>query len=196
MQDQKREKTKRAILLMALGLVLVALAGSLFAYNFVIDKRAGEAARKTVESAKEKIDAGDYTANSDGEKTIIIDGYEYIGTVSVPSLDIELPVLSEWSKQKLKISPCRYSGSILDGSLIICGHNYQNHFGKLKYAENGDVVIITDATGTDYKYKISSVSLVNGDDVEQMKNNDGWDMTLFTCDYSGRHRIMLRCVRA
>ena len=181
---------------MTLGLVLVALAGSLFAYNCVADKRAGEAAQRTVENVRKSIEATEFITDSDGEKKIVIDGNKYIGTVSFPSLGIELPVLSDWSKQNLKISPCRYSGSILEGSLIICGHNYQNHFGKLKYAKNGDIVVITDATGTDYRYRVSSVSLVSGDDVDEMKNNDGWDMTVFTCDYSGRNRIALRCVRA
>ena len=49
--------------------------------------------------------------------------------------------------------------------------------------------------GMTYTYTVSEIELVNGYDVEQMKQNDGWDLTLFTCNYSGRQRITLRCVR-
>jgi sortase A len=196
MQEQKGKKTKKGIFFMALGLVLVALAGSLFAYNNAMDVRAGERAKAIFDAVAESRNRGEFKTASDGEKTIEIDGMKCIGTIEIPSLEIELPVQSEWSKPALKMSPCRYSGSLLEGSLIICGHNYQNHFGKLKYIENGDTVIITDATGTDYKYKVSSITVLGGNDVEEMENNDGWDMTLFTCDYSGRNRIAIRCIRA
>ena len=181
---------------MALGLALIVLAGSLFAYNNIIDKKAGQTAKAMLDAVDNRRDKGLLETASNGEKVIEIDGMECIGTIEIPSLEIELPVQSEWSKPNLKLSPCRYSGSLLEGSLIICGHNYRNHFGKLKYIEKGDTVIITDATGTDYKYKVSSVTVLGGSDVEEMKNNDGWDMTLFTCDYSGRNRIAVRCIRA
>lgn len=181
---------------MALGLTLVVLAGSLFAYNRITDYRAGEKAKDIFSAVVESRDNGAFSTDSNGERIITIDGMKCIGTIEIPSLEIELPVQSEWSKPNLKLSPCRYSGSLLEGSLIICGHNYENHFGKLKYIENGETVLITDATGTQYKYLVSSVVLLGGDDVEEMKNNDGWDMTLFTCDYSGRNRIAVRCIRA
>lgn len=38
-----------------------------------------------------------------------IDGYSYIGYLSIPILDLELPVMSEWDYPHLKVAPCRYS---------------------------------------------------------------------------------------
>ena len=106
-----------------------------------------------------------------------------------------LPVQSDWSLEKLKKSPCRYSGSINDGSLIICAHNYQSHFGNLKYAKTGDRVYFTDVAGLTYSYEISAIEQLDGYDSERMKENTGWDMTLFTCTYSGRQRITARLTR-
>ena len=57
------------------------------------------------------------------EEYIRIDDNYYIGTIYIPSLDIELPVMSEWSYPSLKLSPCRYKGSISEGNLIIAAHN-------------------------------------------------------------------------
>ena len=43
--------------------------------------------------------------------TINVDGYECIGILSIPVLDLELPVLTDWSYAKLKKAPCIYYGS-------------------------------------------------------------------------------------
>lgn len=61
-----------------------------------------------------------------------INGRDYIGVLSIPSLELELPVISQWDYPALKVAPCRYSGSLYQDNLIICAHNYASHFGKLK----------------------------------------------------------------
>ena len=56
--------------------------------------------------------------------TVEINGQECIGTLEIPSLGLKFPVISEWSDEKLKKAPCRYSGSAYLNNLIIAGHNY------------------------------------------------------------------------
>ena len=52
----------------------------------------------------------DYLLNPEMEMpTMEIDGQAYIGVLSIPALDLELPVIGEWSYPRLKIAPCRYS---------------------------------------------------------------------------------------
>ena len=72
--------------------------------------------------------------------TVKIDGRDYIGTLRIPSLDLKLPVISEWSYPALKIAPCRYKGSAYSNDLIIAAHNYNSHFGRIKYLKVGDAV--------------------------------------------------------
>ena len=43
--------------------------------------------------------------------TKLIDGWLYIGALSFPSLDLELPVMDDWDMEALKYSPCRYAGN-------------------------------------------------------------------------------------
>lgn len=126
----------------------------------------------------------------------MIDGVEYIGVISIPSYNINLPVQSDWSLDKLSDSPCRYSGSVNSGSLIICAHNYQSHFGKLKYIDVGEKIRFTDMMGMVYTYDVSEIDLLGEYSVDEMKHNDGWDLTLFTCNYGGMQRITLRCIRS
>ncbi len=73
-----------------------------------------------------------------------INGRDYIGVLSIPSLELELPVISQWDYPALKVAPCRYSGSLYQDNLIICAHNYASHFGKLKELQPGDTVLFTD----------------------------------------------------
>ena len=75
----------------------------------------------------------DYVLNPDmSMPTIEIDGYVYVGTIQLPTLNIELPVMNNLSNQGLKISPCLYSGSIYKENAVIAAHNYINHFAYMK----------------------------------------------------------------
>ncbi|MBQ6542763.1 MAG: sortase [Clostridia bacterium] len=192
---KKRTKAGIGVILMTFGLLLIAAAGGLFAYNARNDRIAGEKADMIIKAVADSKDDSFVEVEENGERTAEIDGEKYIGVISIPSLGISLPVQSEWSLEKLKTSPCRYSGDLTDGSLIICAHNYQSHFGNLKYASVGDKVIFTDVMGLNYYFEVISTSRIDGYDSEGMKHDDGWDMTLFTCTYSGRQRQTLRLIR-
>ncbi len=195
MEKAKRRKTKFGISLMAFGLLLIAAAGGLFAYNTVTDKKAGEAADGLVKEVEQAADVSSYEEDENGEVYAMIDGEKYIGVIAIPSVGIELPVQSDYSLAKLKIAPCRYYGSVPEGTAVICAHNYRSYFGNLKYAKPGDKVYFTDAAGLTYPYEISLIEQLDGYDSERMKENNGWDMTLFTCTYSGKQRITLRLTR-
>ena len=128
--------------------------------------------------------------------TINIDGIDYIGTLEIPSQNLLLPVTSDWSMDKLKISPCRYSGSIYTDDFVICGHNYtkNRHFGVLKHVEIGDIIYFRTVNNETIEYKVIEAEILDPYDVYNMKNSD-YDLTLFTCTYGGNERLTLRCNR-
>ncbi len=130
-------------------------------------------------------------------RTIEIDGYLYIGTLSIPSYGLELPVMSEWSYPGLKIAPGRYTGSVWTDDLIICGHNYERHFGNLKYLEAGDEITFTDVDDNVFNYQVEEVYILQPTDVEEMvsQSSGEWDLTLFTCTIGGQTRVTVRCSR-
>ena len=118
---------------------------------------------------------------------------KYVGYLYFPKLDLELPVLSEFSDDGLHIAPCRYSGSVYTGNMIVMAHNNQKHFG---YVRNklfrGDKVEFTDADGNVFLYKITDKETLDETDVAGM-NAGIWDMTLITCTPGGRQRVAVRC---
>lgn len=79
--------------------------------------------------------------------TVEAEGREYLGELRFPTLDLTLPVLSQCSEENLKTAPCRYLGSLSGGDLIVAGHNYQSHFGRLDQLSPGDPVTFTVLTG-------------------------------------------------
>ncbi len=202
-------RNKKGLLLIYLGLLLIVGALFLTAYNFYDDYRAKKDAKQAtdqlekflpdedqepVEEQKET-EIPDYVLNPDMEMPVrTIDGQNYIGTLSIPSLHLELPIISEWNYPRLRIAPCRYEGSVYKDDMIIAGHNYRSHFGMLKNLSAGDQVIFTDMSGNRFFYQVTEMEVLNPVDVDEMEAGD-WDLTLFTCTYGGQTRVTLRCKR-
>lgn len=126
--------------------------------------------------------------------TVELNGYRYIGVLEVEALELSLPVMEQWDYDRLKISPCRFAGNVYQDDLVICGHNYANHFASLKYAPIGTEVRFTDAEGTVFRYAVASFDTLGHNDVEKLLGGD-WDLTLFTCNTSGQTRCVVRCDR-
>ncbi|MDD6023109.1 MAG: sortase [Oscillospiraceae bacterium] len=115
----------------------------------------------------------------------------YIGVLRIPALGLELPVISAWNYANLKIAPCRFSGSVYQNDLIICGHNYSSHFGTLKNLREDDSVTFTDMDGNVFNYRLVEREILQPTQMEALEHGD-WDLTLFTCTVGGRSRITLR----
>lgn len=123
-----------------------------------------------------------------------IDGNDYIGVLEIPSLELSLPVMAQWSYPRFKKAPCRYVGSAYTGDLIIAAHNYDRHFGRIKTLELGDQVRFTDVDGNVFNYAVSGFETLAKKDVEQMEAGQ-WDLTLFTCTPGGAKRVTVRCIQ-
>ena len=116
----------------------------------------------------------------------------YIGYVSIPSLQLTLPVMADWSYPKLKIAPCRYCGSVYTRDLVLMAHNYEKHFGGLSRLRGGEAVTFTDVHGVTTEFTVVFVDILNPTDVEKMTSGE-YDLTLFTCTYGGKTRVTVRC---
>ena len=126
--------------------------------------------------------------------TVEVDGHTYVGFLEIPVIDRTLPVMDVWSYPNLKIAPCRFVGTVYAHNMIICAHNYDRHFGKIKTLQEGDKVSFTDVYGDRFNYKVSEVTILQPTDVDEMEEPDDWDMTLFTCTIGGATRVTVRCV--
>jgi len=124
-----------------------------------------------------------------------INGHAYIGYLSIPKLELELPVMADWSYSKLQIAPCRYTGSVRGEDLVIMAHNYASHFGGISKLSEGDSVIFTDMDGIVTAYEVVVQDILDPYAVEEMISGE-FDLTLFTCTYGGKSRVTVYCDRA
>ena len=183
---------------MVLGAALVLAALSLFLWN----RQEASAADAAAADALAQVDA--YIATNESAASdpysiemteVEIDGHSYIGYLSLPTENLELPVMSDWNYDQLRIAPCRYYGSIKTDDLVIAGHNYIRHFGPIENLVPGDPVYFIDMDGVTTAYEVAEVDTLSATAVEEMTGSS-FDLTLFTCNYSGQARVTVRCDRA
>lgn len=204
---------RRNINLFICGGLLLAAALCTAVYHLWDESRASNSAETAVRQIEERITPPEpaFPEEPEEEKpagvissgpvpqgeempVLELDGNQYIGTLELTSMGITLPVMSEWSYPKLKLSPCRFSGSIYQDDLIIAGHNYSSHFACLKDLDAGDEILFTDAEGRVFSYTVSEQELLGPMELEALEAGD-WDLTLFTCTIGGKHRVCVRCER-
>ena len=124
-----------------------------------------------------------------GEK---VNGHEYIGTLSIPSLGLKVPVQRNWSYENLSVSPCRYSGSAYADNLAIIAHTY--HFGKLSSLALDATVTFTDMENNVFRYVVREKNTISPNDANEIAHS-GYDLTLVTCTLSGTKRVAVYCER-
>ena len=192
-------KAKRGTVWINAGLLLIAAALFLSVYNEWESHEARDSARHVIAQLCDALptEAAEPTTLSDVRREMpvkTINGRDYIGVLSIPSLELELPVISQWDYPALKVAPCRYSGSLYQDNLIICAHNYASHFGKLKELQPGDIVLFTDMDEHVVTFQMVERETLNPMDAEGMEAGD-WDLTLFTCTIGGQTRVTIRLER-
>lgn len=197
-------KSKFGTFLIIAGCLMVVSALALFLYNHNEQVQAASASQQAIPKVVEAIQvrqeqepeqtiSTELTAPPARTMAVVeIDGYGYIGFLSIPSLGLELPVMTDWTYPQLQIAPCRYSGSTFTDDLVIMAHNYPKHFGQIRNMRQGDSVTFTDMDGEMYHYQVAALDVLNAEAVEDMTAGE-FDLTLFTCSYGGKSRVTVRC---
>lgn len=202
------------ITLAVAGAVLILLALLFAAYNEYVDYRAGTASERILEEFRRMLDGGQVSAppqagilpdteQSEADSTewtpeytaptkITVQGYDCIGYIEIPAIDLALPVLSDWSYEKLDVAPCRHFGSVYTEDLVISGHNYKRHFSYLTRLKPGDSVSFFDAAGIAHLYTVKKVTYTDESNVDGVKNS-GYPLVLYTCTFYGDLRNVVFC---
>lgn len=127
--------------------------------------------------------------------TMEVNGYDCIGVLSIPVLELELPVLTDWTYEKLKAAPCHYFGSCYEADFVIAAHNYPSHFGRLSALQPEDLIVFTDVSGTVHYYEVVLLETLPANATEEMITS-GFDLSLYTCTPGGASRVTVRCSAA
>ena len=207
---------KPGIIFVIMGAVLILSALLLFLYNGYEEYRAGQEAELLLDEIQsvikeetapamgpteiemgitESTESTEATGTQPAEMPVVmIDGYEYIGYLSIPDLKLELPVMSEWDYNRLKVAPCRHFGSSRTDDLVIAAHNYKTHFGALSGLKIGSEICFTDMDSIENNYTLKKLDTLDPDSVDAVQNS-GYDLVLYTCTPGGATRVAAFCDR-
>lgn len=124
--------------------------------------------------------------------------FKIIGKIEIPKLKLKKYILSESNPKSLEVSVTKLCGPQINqiGNFCIAGHNYNKVFGKIKYLEINDKIILTDVYGNstlyqvydNYKSSPKDVSCLN-QDTEGEK-----ELTLITCTMGAVKRVIVKAV--
>lgn len=146
-----------------------------------------------IEVQEEKIDLPEYTSLPREWK-----GYEVIGKIEIPKLNLEKYILSETSEQALKVAVTKTAGPRVNeiGNLCIAGHNYTQTFGRLKELEKGDILILTDTYDRKITYQIYDTFKVSPTDTSCLSQDTKGEkeVTLITCTLGAIKRQIIKAI--
>lgn len=194
-------KQIRAVALILLGLSMILASAWFFSLYEQEAEIAGENAQRLLTAITQEIEQTreqEVYDTAHQEQTpgqmlqTSLQGYDLVGVIRVPAVGVELPVLNSWSYELLKLSPCRYSGSIAGQDLILMGHNYKKHFAPLRRVSPGDRVEFLDVSGTSHAYVVAETEVLKPTQLDKLSSSEH-SLTLFTCTPGGQSRFVVRC---
>ena len=196
-------RKNNGVSLMIAGMLLVLSALAVLFYNQAQNRKAGQLAQVRLEALQTAmahnegpaLNPQQITASSIQQNALELDGERYIGYLTIPALELELPVMSDWDYEKLKVAPCRQFGTAKSDDLVIAAHNSKRHFARLADLKQGDDVLFYEVDGTINRYDVVKVDTLNPTEVDRVKNSEN-ALILYTCTYSGKARTAVFCIRA
>lgn len=194
MKNVKRKKLPTV--LVAIGSILVIGSAALLIGTQLAGSRAGERAQAfadKIQSLMPETSQGVWEERTDTEMPVAeVDGENFIGLIEVPVYNVRLPVCSGWDKTKVSSYPCRYMGSVYDGTLIIGGNDHQAQLAFADQIDIGVPVYVTDMEGKVYMYSVSMVERAQDASTDVLVSENA-DLTIFVRDTYALDYIIVRC---
>lgn len=133
-----------------------------------------------------------------GSTSTTYKGFEVVGTIQIPAIDLKYPILEKLSKKSLETSVVLlYTSQGLNnvGNSVIIGHNYRNGtmFSNVKKLSKGDYIYITDTTGRKVKYTIYNIYRASGSEGDYLTRNTNGkrEISLSTCTDDSKARTIV-----
>lgn len=137
------------------------------------------------------------TNNSSDSNQRMYKGFPMVGTIQIPAINLEYPVLEVASKSAIEVAVAVYDGPGLNqsGNTTIVGHNYRNgtFFSDNKKLAEGDKIYITDNAGTKIEYIIYKTITTSPEDSSYLDRDTAGkrEISLLTCTDDTKSRLVI-----
>ncbi len=178
----KKTKIKASTITLLLGVLLLTAAIGLLIVTQMRQKQAAYDSKELVTQLRTMMPEVHDEVPDDRVNTLMpamaVDGISFCGIIELPIYNTELPIRESWDKTAALYVPCKYLGSLYDGSLIIGGSEKHGQFDFMQQITKGDCVYITDMVGGKYSYSVSVVKKSSNVSTDYLKSIDA-DLVLF-----------------
>lgn len=125
-----------------------------------------------------------------------IEEEKVIGIVSIPEVDMDLPIFKGLSNANLMAGAgtMKENQQMGEENYALAGHNWRDQktlFSPLHRVKKGMMVYLTDLEDT-YKYKIDKILMVPPERVDIIEDADESVLTFVTCNYNGTKRLIVQ----
>lgn len=129
-----------------------------------------------------------------------INGYEVLGKLHIPKIELDTYVLAETNKSTLNTSVTKLCGPKVNGigNFCITGHNYINDkmFCNLRKLEVNDKFFLTDIYENTVEYVIYDIFKVKPEETQCLSQETGGEreVTLITCTTGALKRLIIKAI--
>lgn len=121
---------------------------------------------------------------------LALDGTDFIGILEMPLYDSALPVSNSWGQSERY--PCRFSGSIYDGTMQIGATSQAGQYEFFREISVGDPIYFTDMEGNRYAYEVKNLRYEKHADEAALMREDA-ALTLFIKNVYAFEYIIVFC---
>ena len=125
-------------------------------------------------------------------------GFDVVGTIEIPSIQINYPILDAVTKKSLETSVALlYTAQGVNeaGNTVIIGHNYRNStmFSKVQTLKEGNIIYVTDTQGRKIEYEVYKKYNTSGNDGDYITRNTNGkrEISLSTCTNDSKMRTIV-----
>lgn len=191
----QKERSVKGRILGILGIVLIAAALTLTLWNFAASKNAASDAAVIAEELCALMPEKSVGISDGRENTAMpqaeLGGENFVGVIEVPIYNKKLPIYNKWDAKTVAKFPCRFTGSVYDGTLIVGGSDAIGHFDFMENITVGDVVRITDMTGGVFEYTVAEIEISESADADTLASEHA--LTIFARDTYTLKYVIVRC---
>lgn len=184
------------IILVMLVIAAIILLG-LILEKYITDKKIEDRTQQVLAEIKNQ-------ENPNNDLDIIqeidaqMDGYQVVGIIKIPKINIEYPILEKTDKTSLKLSITKFWGNKINqiGNVVLAGHNNLNNkmFGRINELQEGDIIELTDKQNVTINYKVFKTYVVDPNDITCIiaEDENSREVTLITCTNGDKERFVVK----
>ena len=151
----------------------------------------------TATNPLDSIERTNTVSGSSGNQMPTYKGFNVVGTIEIPAIDLNYPILEKVNKSTLETSVAFLYGAGINqvGNSVIAGHNYRNglFFSNNKKLNIGDTIYITDNSKNRLTYKIYNKFETTPEDASFYSRDTAGkpEITLSTCNDDSSKRLII-----